>query len=412
MKKYIALLSVISITAVAPLTVHADSIDSKINEVDTTINNLKEQKKSAESELAALDSQIATLEAEVEKTLQEKVALEQEVTELLNDIDSLTKAIEMRTEKLSEQARVTQVSQASNSLLQVVLESESISDAVTKSVAYGKIMKANDEIAECQKEDKEELSRKKADVEKKLVLVEEKTESLKVQQDDLNTKRYDQAILKKEVEASLTKETSKKDSLLKEKAEIEERQRKAEEAAKEKARIEAEYAKNLANEQSQLEAQAQGPISNGGSTVINVGNSTPQATSGAFCSPLSSLQVTSPYGYRQDPTGFSGNSHDGIDFAGVTGQSVFASLEGTVVASGFDGSAGNYIIIQHGNGKYTYYLHLSRIGVGTGASVATGQVIGAVGNTGNSTGPHLHFGIATTPNWSGFMNPAPFLGIG
>jgi murein DD-endopeptidase MepM/ murein hydrolase activator NlpD len=96
---------------------------------------------------------------------------------------------------------------------------------------------------------------------------------------------------------------------------------------------------------------------------------------------------------------------------GTSSTPIMASRSGTVVQASFDGSAGNYIIIDHGDGYYSYYLHLSNFIATLGQSVSAGQTIGTMGTTGNSTGVHLHFGIATSSNWSGFVDPAPFLGI-
>ena len=87
-----------------------------------------------------------------------------------------------------------------------------------------------------------------------------------------------------------------------------------------------------------------------------------------------------------------------------------AARDGVVVAAYYGASEGNCVIIQHDNGYYSYYMHLSAITVQQGQSVATGQQIGAMGTTGNSTGVHLHFGLSTAL-WSGFVDPALFLNL-
>ncbi|MFB6677002.1 M23 family metallopeptidase, partial [Streptomyces sp. NPDC056390] len=75
-----------------------------------------------------------------------------------------------------------------------------------------------------------------------------------------------------------------------------------------------------------------------------------------------------------------------------------------------DGPAyGNAVVIKHGNGTYSQYAHLSRIDVRIGQTVSTGQHIALSGNTGNSSGPHLHFEIRTTPNYGSAVNPVNFL---
>ncbi|WP_303753737.1 M23 family metallopeptidase [Enterococcus sp. S86.2] len=129
-----------------------------------------------------------------------------------------------------------------------------------------------------------------------------------------------------------------------------------------------------------------------------------------FASPLEgSLNVSSPFGWRQMPLGGGNEHHDGIDLTGSTGQTVMAARDGVVVEAGFDASCGNHVIVKHDNGYYTYYFHLTTIEVSNGANVSVGQRVGGMGTTGNSTGVHLHFGVATGM-WDGFVDPAPLIG--
>jgi murein DD-endopeptidase MepM/ murein hydrolase activator NlpD len=108
------------------------------------------------------------------------------------------------------------------------------------------------------------------------------------------------------------------------------------------------------------------------------------------------------------------HKHSGQDFAVPVGTAVKAASSGVVVKAGpnggGDGSAyGNAIVIKHGNGTYSQYAHLSQVKVNVGQTVPTGKVIALSGNTGNSSGPHLHFEIRTTPNYGSALNPANFL---
>lgn len=113
--------------------------------------------------------------------------------------------------------------------------------------------------------------------------------------------------------------------------------------------------------------------------------------------------ISSPYGYRVDPINGSRSLHTGLDIAGTGhGSPVYAADNGTVITSQYNGSYGNYIVINHNNGYYTSYAHMSKLLVNVGDTVAQGQTIGLVGSTGRSTGPHLHF-----ETWYG---GAPFRG--
>lgn len=106
----------------------------------------------------------------------------------------------------------------------------------------------------------------------------------------------------------------------------------------------------------------------------------------------SSLKVNSNYGWRH------GRRHTGIDFDGDLGQTVGASMAATVAFAGVKHGYGNVIILDHGNGIATYYAHLSAMYVEVGQAISPGQVIGAIGSTGRSTGPHLHYEVRINGN--------------
>jgi murein DD-endopeptidase MepM/ murein hydrolase activator NlpD len=126
---------------------------------------------------------------------------------------------------------------------------------------------------------------------------------------------------------------------------------------------------------------------------------------GTFSWPVTGT-ITSPFGWRSNPFGGAPEFHQGLDIAAPTGTTVTAAAGGTVIMAQWYGGYGNYILIDHGGGYSTGYGHLSAIYVTTGQSVQRGQAIGAVGSTGQSTGPHLHFEvrIAGKP-----VDPAPRL---
>jgi len=104
-------------------------------------------------------------------------------------------------------------------------------------------------------------------------------------------------------------------------------------------------------------------------------------------------RVTSWFGWRRDP--FTGRLafHHGIDIGAPTGTDVCAAKAGTVSFTGWHGGLGKTVIVDHGGGLETRYAHLSQILVSEGQGVSQGAVIGKVGNTGRSTGPHLHFEV-------------------
>jgi murein DD-endopeptidase MepM/ murein hydrolase activator NlpD len=103
------------------------------------------------------------------------------------------------------------------------------------------------------------------------------------------------------------------------------------------------------------------------------------------------IDETSPFGVREDPFLHEPAMHTGIDIRGEIGEPVFATAAGKITVAGWDGGYGNLVEIDHGNGLATRYGHLSQIDVHVGDEVRIGRVIGLIGSTGRSTGPHLHY---------------------
>jgi len=109
--------------------------------------------------------------------------------------------------------------------------------------------------------------------------------------------------------------------------------------------------------------------------------------------PTDSRRVTSEFGIRRDPFTKRARFHAGIDIGGNIGDPVYATADGKVTAAGRDSAHGKNIIISHGNGLQTRYSHLSKIIAEPGQKVKKGELIGLMGSTGRSTGPHLHYEI-------------------
>ncbi|RXF06434.1 peptidase M23 [Enterococcus faecium] len=523
------------------LLAKAQTIEEKIKEKDDKIEAIVKNKESAENYLTDLDNKITQLEKEYKKVLVEKNTSEKKLTEINQKITALEERIRLRNKLIEEQARNAQVNQKSDSIISVMENAESLSDAVTAAIGMTKLISASNEIMQAQIDDKENLDELKKEAEKKVTDAEKETRSLEEKENDLIEAKLTQSIKINEISASLATEQSEKAKFENQKQEAEKRREEELKAIAEEKRKEAEAAailkaqeaeaasiifenqkqeaekrrekelkaiaeekrkeaeaaailkaqeteaasiifenqkqeaekrrekelKAIAEEKrkeaeaaailkaqeaeaasiikdqekdvsqladtndigigqentdTQKEEQIPDETSEQDSNSVNQNeyqdnNSSSDNTqiqspsSSGWGAPVANIIVTSPFGGRADPTGFSGSFHDGIDMGGTSSTPIMASRSGTVVQASFDGSAGNYIIIDHGDGYYSYYLHLSNYIATPGQSVSAGQTIGTMGTTGNSTGVHLHFGIATSSNWSGFVDPAPFLGI-
>lgn len=119
--------------------------------------------------------------------------------------------------------------------------------------------------------------------------------------------------------------------------------------------------------------------------------------------PIGTWHVTSLYGPRW------GTMHEGVDFASPIGTPLVAMSKGTVTEVGWGGQSGNRVEIQYWDGSVLAYLHMSRADVRVGQSVMPGQVVGASGNTGHSTGPHLHLELLASTVGHTTLNPVPWL---
>ena len=189
-------------------------------------------------------------------------------------------------------------------------------------------------------------------------------ENIEINKDDLT----DQAILDKKIEDAKT-----------ERQEIEQRQRELEQKRKEEEAKKRQYkVTSRCGDDSRTSSQ---------STSFPLANY---------------VYVSSPYGQRW------GRLHTGIDLAASSGTHVYAWKSGTVTLSSWAGGYGNCILVKHSDGTTSRYAHLSGYNCSVGDKVAAGELIGYVGSTGNSTGPHLHFEVIINGST---VNPAPYLGL-
>lgn len=433
-KSLISGLSIATLLLTMPVVNHADDIDTKIQQKEIKIEEITKNKATADAYLAQLASEVTTLEEEYNSTLAEKVKAEKELSEIQVKIVKLKDQIAKRTTQIETQARNAQVNSNTSAWLDIITNSESISDAVSKTIAMNTLVNTSNEVIEEQKADEKELETLESKVADNVKKVTAKTEQLAKNKEALATAKHEQNIKVNAIAAELATEKSEKDKFVKQKEKAEkerqaemkriaaEQKRQAEQAAKLAAEQEKAQEAALKAETTRQKAAAEQALveENTEATVSETKTVTPEAPkeekpskpqSSGWANPLSGgYTITSGFGYREDPNGVSGNGHDGIDMAGSYGQQIMASRGGTVVAAEFHYSAGNHVIVDHGDGYYSYYMHMSSITASVGQTVSQGQVLGLMGSTGNSTGTHLHFGISTAL-WSGFLNPTGFVSL-
>lgn len=171
---------------------------------------------------------------------------------------------------------------------------------------------------------------------------------------------------------------------------------------------EVSYNINLLNGyQSFLEVESEKVLKEPVNAIVRIGTKTSVSRGGRInYGVVSGKRISSLYGYRIHPITGRKRYHDGLDIAATHGNAVYAYSSGKVVQAGWNGGYGYQVLIDHGNGLKTRYAHLSKIYVRIGQKVGTGERIGAVGSTGNSTGPHLHFEVIKN-GWT--QNPLNYI---
>ena len=436
-----------------PLVANAEDVDRQIQQQTQRINEIKRESASIEAFKQKTEAEIQQLESEMDSILASKASTEQKVNKIASDIKELEEKIAKRKETLANQAREIQVSEPSNAMMTTLLDADSLGEAIQRAIASVTIMNASNSIVEQQQKDIETSIKLEKELEEKLSEIETHASELQQKQGELADVRLNQYVALADLRLSLNQEESKKSDLEADKAAAEKKREEtlkqlaAEEALAAEAKKQAQAEEKKAQEQVEKEvvaetaasqekesanetgsevttsANASEPIKEETSieetsnkeTNPEINSETPGLSSGKQTSgwslPVDSVHISSRFGYRTDPTGSSGNQHNGIDFTGSSGTPIYAIQGGKVVEAGYGPSTGNYVIIKHPNGIYSYYMHFNALpAVSSGQSVTARQYLGGMGTTGNSTGVHLHLGMATGL-WSGFFDPASELGL-
>lgn len=167
------------------------------------------------------------------------------------------------------------------------------------------------------------------------------------------------------------------------------------------------YAEEIQKKEAEIEQLLLEKAKEDGYNMFGAVDAPSDASSAGFIWPLAVKgRISSRFGKRKAPTAGASTYHKGVDIAAAQGTAIYAAKSGTVTIATYSSSAGNYIMINHGNGLYTAYMHASKLYVKVGDKVSQGQTIAAVGSTGYSTGPHLHFSVIVNGK---YVDPLKYL---
>lgn len=402
----------ISIPMAIPTTVSAED---SISDLEQQLQQLEQENQKYQKILDDTKSDIAEKEeyksALVSKVqvLDEKIAVTREKISSLNDdikekqdaYDKGLSEVEDQFDALANRLRILYMSGNATDL-EIIFGAKDFSDLIDKMELVKSLANSDKELISEIQTKLDELSTKKESLEADKKDLETQQASLKSDQDEFNKLISDNDEILKNLYASNS-----------------EAQNSLESAALQSDEIEAKISQYYAAQKAAAEHAAQASQSSSGSSSSSSSSSSSgSSSSGSSSSGSSSVIVPSGSGFAWPTPGFVSISsewledrevynHGGIDIAGagIMGTPVVAAADGTVVATnsscthnwgksyscGCGGGYGNYVMISHAGGKMTVYGHLTSLTVSSGQSVSRGQVIGYVGSTGNSTGPHLHY---------------------
>lgn len=252
LKKYTALtLCALTLTA-TPISALAAEYDQKIADQEKKISELQQTEQSTEQQKAALEQQVVAVEKEVTATLKEKTNEEKKLSDLTKKIGILQEKIQKREKQLRSQARDVQTKNQATSVVHAVIESDSIGEAVKKTMAVSTMLTASKNIMEQQTKDKAELEPLEKEAQQRLIVINQKTEELKAQQEKLVQTKLDQQVKINALQASIATEKGQKEKYEKQKEEAEKKRQAALKALEEQRKKEAE-----ARAKAQAEAEKQ-----------------------------------------------------------------------------------------------------------------------------------------------------------
>ena len=338
--------------SVSSLNQKLSNLDKERQKIKKELTAIEKKKQSTMTKKAALDDQIDVTEQEIDTINLLIAALDEDIAVTEKELKSAEEKEQKQTEDFLKRVRVME--EAGNaSMLGIILSADSFSDMLTRTELVSDVVENDKKLMYDLKATREGIAEKKATLEESKKTQEEAKNSLVAR------------------EKSLSKQYAEANALVKELT------------AEEK-----EYERRL----NEADAAMESTRNSLQKLLSNSSNST--YVGGEFRWPTDATRITSPYGTRNDPITKKRTMHTGVDIGAGMGKNIYAANSGKVVVAGWSSKGyGNYVVIDHGGGKSTLYAHMSKIKTSQGATVSKGDVIGLVGSTGYSTGPHLHFEI-------------------
>lgn len=365
MAGFLSVSLVASLGAIDPLAAYAKTSEEHEEEADRLAESAAQKQAEADEILRNIDTlqtQLNEANAEYERASSEHEAATAAAQDAADRVAAAEVRIAELQDQLSERAVSLYKTGGSLSYLDVILSATSFREFTTAMDSMDRIVAQDEDLVQESKDVRVEAEAARQEYETQKAKAAEEMAAA-----DEARKQYEAT------QASMQQEV---DRLTEEVMELQVRE--------EEERMEAEAAKKREEEAARLAAQTQIPNGGYGSSAEYPGE-----ISGGLIHPLPGASVSSEFGWRA----WSGTFHTGIDLAASSGTPIYACAAGTVEYVGWYGGGGQTVIVNHGSGVRTMYEHMSGYAVSQGQQVSAGQVVGYVGSTGNSTGPHLHLNV-------------------
>lgn len=357
----------------AVIQAQIDSVRSQYNANATEIQALVDKKNAVDQQIALLHDQILNINEQLRIYSQMIADTQERLDEANLKLEWLNRQYKERIRAMEENGEIT--------YWQVIFQSSSFTDMLDRMNMVDEIAAADTQrLADLQvasanvAENQRILSEEMLDLQDTREQLESSEEMLKVKRTESDDILRDLISQQSEFQALLDESEALQNDLM---TEIAEKQRELQAA---------QYKEELVK----MALKGENPPSNA-----------------TWIEPVSGYTISSPFGYRKSPTAGASTYHKGVDMACPSGTPIYATRAGTVTVASYQaGGAGYYVSINHGDGFASIYMHMTRYVVSKGQSVTQGQLIGYVGSTGISTGPHLHFGVSYGGT---YVNPMAYL---
>ena len=434
------LLALAMLASVVAMILPQDARAATSSELKNQLDDLKDEKKQLMDKIAALEKQQSSNFNDMQSLINQKDVIDQQVAllyaEMMNvnnqiaayslliadkqeELELAQKRLAELNEKNKERIRAME-EEGKLSYWSVLFKANSFADLLDRlnmineiAAADRRRLKEMSEAAEAVAQAQAVLTAEKAELEKSKVELEETRRVLDAKNAEADKLLADLVEISENLEDLHNRFEKEEEDFLDQIAQKEQEyndklSEEASIAASIKASIEASIQESIRIQESIEESRRQEMIGSTRPTQDSSGGGSADNPSGVVWRvPCKYTRVTSPFGYRWHPTTGEWSMHKGVDLGAAKGTPIYATRSGTITIATYHKTAGNYVQINHGDGYSSVYMHMTHYVVKVGEYVKAGELIGYVGSTGRSTGPHLHFGISYKGS---YVNPMDYIG--